>query len=406
MISSPSSSSSGATLAVAAVLACLSACRHAPAAQATPMRRVIAVFPVQNASGGRAPIKPLTQLLDAALTTRGLETVPRRELEAVLAKHRLRYTGGVDAPMAKVLREELAVDAVVVPTLELYSDQQPPKVSIAVRVVSTDERPVVLWADAVARSGDDSPGLFKTGLVTVAAQLEEAVVGDVARRVQRWASTGKTTESCGEAGWRFGPRRVFRAPVLDDIGRRTVAVLPFTNATSRRSAEDVVLNQFVAQLARSGSFEVLDPGFIREQLLRNRVVLTGGVSIDQAMALLDTLEADLVVSGYVQLYDARAGADGAPRIEFSAFVLDRRTGELVWSSGSHGEGTDGVVFFNAGRVETASALSCRMIQGVVKGIVGRRGAVEYVEPTGKDTTANGAFYRSFSAVSAQPFRAR
>jgi TolB-like protein len=410
MISSPSSSSSRALPIAAAALAVavLGGCRHAAPASATANAHTLklAVFPIQNASGGKAPIKALTAALDAALALRGVEAVPRRDLDALLAEHRLRFTGGVDRPTARALREGLGVDAVLIPTLEQYGDQVPPKVAVAVRLVATDERPVVLWADSYARSGDDSPGLFKRGVVSIAADLERAVLDEVARRVRAWVATGASAGSCGSAGWRFGPRRVYRAPLLDDVGRRSVAVLPFTNETSRRSAEEVVLNQFVNQLARSGSFEVLDPGFVREQLLSHRIVLSGGVSIDAAMALLDLLDADLVVSGYVQVFEARAGSAGAPRVEFSSYALDRRTAELVWSAGSHGEGNAGVVFFNAGRVETAGALSCRMVQGVVRAMVGKRDDADPADDTSDERTANAAYYSWAGAVSARRFRAK
>ncbi|BDG05245.1 penicillin-binding protein activator LpoB [Anaeromyxobacter oryzae] len=368
MICSSSSSSSrlgwrGAVVVVAALVAC----RHGQRPMPAPFK--LAVFPVQNASGGTAPIRPLTEALDAALGARGLEVVPRGNLDAVLAQHRMRFTGGVDRPMAKVLREELGVDAMLVPTLEQHVADAPPKIAMGVRLVGTGERPVVLWADAVARSGNDAPGLLARGLVTSSGELDRTVVAEVARRVEAYVSKGAAGDSCGDAG-RFQPRRVFRAPVLDDVGRRSIAVLPFINDTPRRSASDVILGQFVAQLARSGSFEVLDPGFVREELLGHRIVLEGGVSVDNAMALLSLLNADLVLSGYVRQY---VGGQGAPRVEFTAYVLDRRTQELVWSSSSLGEGNDGVFFFGAGRVHTASALSCRMVRGVVDHIVGRRG---------------------------------
>ncbi|HEX7624004.1 MAG TPA: hypothetical protein VF400_10575 [Anaeromyxobacteraceae bacterium] len=325
---------------------------------------------MQNASGGTAPIRPLTEALDAALAARG---VPVLALDAALASHRIRFTGGVDRQMAKVLREELGVDAVLIPTLEQYAADAPPKVALAVRLVDTGERPAVLWANGVARSGDDSPGLLGRGLLTTASAVERAVVGEVARSVERHLGTHAEGAYCGTAG-RFKPRRVFRAPVMDDVGPRSIAVLPFTNQTSRRFAGDVVLGQFVAQLARSGSFDVIDPGVIREELLGHRIVLEGGVSVDHALAMLDLLQADLVLSGYVERYEAPAG-QGPPKVEFSSYVIDRRTGELVWSSASQGSGDDGVFFFGAGRVHTASALSCRMVQGVVDAMVGRRGTL-------------------------------
>jgi TolB-like protein len=376
MTSSTSSSSSRRWPAALLVATALAACGHRqrPAGEAPR----VAIFPVQNATGGAAPIRRFTDAIETVLSQKlaaaGMEVVLRSEVDAALARERLRYTGGLDRPTAKVLRDELGVNAVLIPTLEVYSKQAPPKIALAVREVSTGERPVVLWADAVSRSGDDAPGLFNLGVISDPQELEDRVVGGVARLVERYVSRKTDGDPCAEAG-KFVPRRTFRAPELDDLGRTTVAVLPFINETSRRGAGDVVREQFVAALSRSGTFAVLDPGLVRGELLSHHMVMEAGVSLDQATALVDELDADLVVSGYVQVYEATAGR-GAPRIEFSAYVIDGRTAELVWSSTSHGDGDQGVWFFGAGRVRDAGTLSCRMVRGVVDGIVGRRGPLD------------------------------
>jgi hypothetical protein len=209
--------------------------------------------------------------------------------------------------------------------------------------------------------------------LTTVEEVERAVVGAVASSVERWVASGAVGgETCGP-GSRFAPRHRFRAPVLDDVGRRVVAVLPFRNDSSRRSADAVLHGQFVAHLARSGSFDVLDPGVVREELLAHRIVLESGVSVDHAMALVELLEADLVVSGFVQVYEPKGGERAPPVVEFSSYVLDGKTGELVWSSTSTGDGEDGVFFFGVGRVHTTSGLSCRLVRGVVDEIAGDRG---------------------------------
>jgi TolB-like protein len=371
-----SSTRRAVALALALALASLAGCRHGPRSAPAPL--LLAVFPVQNAAGGAAPIRALSDALERAIASLEIATVPRPELEALLARHRLRFTGGVDRAMARVLRDELNVDAVLIPTLELHGAEAPPRVAMAVRLVKVSERPVVLWADVVERSGADSPGLLGIGLVTRIEELERQVIEKVARSVADYVANRSGGQSCGEPG-RFEPRRAFRAPVLDDVGRRSVAVLPFANDTTRRGAGEVLVGQFVAELARSGAFEVLDPGVVREELLAHRLVLEGGVSVDRAMTILELLQADLVLSGDVQVHVAPPGGL-PPHIEFTSYVIDGETAELVWSSSSSGDGNEGVFFFGAGRVYTSSALSCRMVRGVVDQLVGERGKLGPADP--------------------------
>ena len=369
MTSSRSSSSSRRAAALA--LAHVSCAHPSRSAAEPPPPPLLAIFPVQNASGGSAPIHALSDALEDALVARGVRTVPHRDVDAILARNRFRFTGGVDRKMAEALREE-GIGAVLVPTLEQYGTLAPPKLAIALRIVETGPVPEVAWADLVARSGDDSPGLLALGIVDAYPELQRQVIARAARSVEGWAATRSRGEPCVR-DWRFEPRRRYRAPVLDDVGRRTIAVLPFRNETPRRGAEDVVANEMVAQLVRSGAFDVLDPGVVREQLLENRIVFEGGVSIDRALTILDLLQADLLVSGIVHAYVAPLGAKTPPVVGFSAFVIDRATAELVWSSTSTAKGDDFVVLFGAGRLTSSSALACRMARTVVDGITGERG---------------------------------
>ena len=230
----------------------------------------------------------------------------------------------------------------------------------------------MLWADDVSRSGEDSPGLLRIGVIARVDELERLVVQTAARAVESWVANRSRGDTC-RSDPRFAPRRQFRAPVLDDVGRRTIAVLPFANDTRRRSADEVVLGQLVAELVRSRAFEVLDPGVVREELLANRIMFEGGVSLDRASTMLDLLNADLVASGEVHGFSEGIGIQQPPAVSFSAYVIDRMTGEVVWSSTSRGEGNDGVYLFGARRVYSTSALSCRMTRGVIDAVVGDRG---------------------------------
>jgi len=161
------------------------------------------------------------------------------------------------------------------------------------------------------------------------------------------------------------PGRSFRAPLAADPARRTIAVLPFVNDARRRDAGEVVALRFLAPLVASGTVEVVEPGEVRAEMLAYRLGASGTISLDDARVLLELLRADLVLSGTVRTFEEAAGATGAPSVDFSAWVLDRRTGQLAWSSTTSAAGDDGVWLFGLGRVTTASALACAMAKGVV-----------------------------------------
>jgi hypothetical protein len=109
--------------------------------------------------------------------------------------------------------------------------------------------------------------------------------------------------------------------------------------------------------------KLVEPGVIRATLLSGRFVMVEGLSLELGDVLQSNADVDLVVSGIVEEYD-----EARPAIAFSVIVYDTRLRRVVWRSSSHHRGDDGVLFFEAGTVNGAGALACRMVAPVVRAI--------------------------------------
>jgi hypothetical protein len=369
------STSSSARAALAALaLGLLGACAgsrpSAPAAAAAAPERPpprILVLPLENLSGGAAPLRDLAIAVEVAVASRGVEVITGDLLEAFLAKYRIRNTGGLDRAAARAARDDLGADGVLVTTLESYSEN-PPRLSLVMRLISTGGDPAVSWIDGFSRSGDDRPGLFGMGFVgTVEALRGEALEGLTASLADFLAGKAMSGRSCPGGGW-FRPRVAYRGPV-SEAGARTVVVLPFLNETRRRGSGELIALTFVRELATAGGFQVLEPGIVRDQLLRYRVVMEGGVSVDQARSMLNALDGDYVMAGTVFAFD---DSMTLPSATFSALVIERKTGRIVWDSTSYNKGDDAESLFGLNRVSTVSALTCRMARNVVEALAGRQ----------------------------------
>lgn len=125
----------------------------------------VAVFPVENLSGTVAPVKEIRQMFIEKLGARGVDVLDEETLEKFMAKYRIRYTGGVSTEIAKAFKQDINVSGVLITSVELYSDANPPKISLISRLVSTGENPSILWIDKVGLAGDDSRGLLDRGLI-------------------------------------------------------------------------------------------------------------------------------------------------------------------------------------------------------------------------------------------------
>lgn len=325
----------------------------------------IALLPLVNLSGRPLALRDLQEGLEAELRARGIELASGGAVDELLARHRLRYTGGVDAVMARAAREELGTDALVITAVTLDVTEGSHAFGMSMRLVSAQDAPAVLWMDETARTVDDAPGLFDLGIVKGVPELMQAATSRLAGSLAAaLAGTGPALGTCSGGG-RFAPRVRYRAAPTAPGSPLAVAVLPFVNETSRLDAGEVVALEFVRELARHEGVRVFEPGLVRAALLGNRVVMEGGVSHETARIALGALEADAIVAGYVRTHEEYP----VPLLEFTVLALDTRSNRVLWASTSYNRGDEGISFFGLGRVSTSPGLACRMVREVVDGMI-------------------------------------
>ncbi len=324
-----------------------------------PMR--VAVLPLENLSGKAGPLKEVRATLIDAINRRGMKTIDEQTLQTFMASHRVRYTGGIDSQTSRALLAETGAGAVLITSLEFYSAQEWPKIAVISRLVSSGDNPEILWMDSVGMSGDESPGLLSLGLIYDADVLMNRAVGKLADSLAEYLSGEKRGWSAKRT---FRPRDYYNALDLKGV-KWNVAVVPFFNVSGVRNAGDIVMLQFVKGLVRSG-ITVVEPGLVREQMLKTRVVMDGGLSLKDADMLANVFEADLVMNGKVQEYTDYLGPVGAPKVDFSVLGIDKKGRKVVWASRSHNLGDERVLFFDWGKVYTAGELASEMVRAVIE----------------------------------------
>jgi hypothetical protein len=252
-----------------------------------------------------------------------------------------------------------------VTSVERWDVSQSPAFAMTSRLVSTEQRPRILWVHGAAASGDDRPGFLDLGVVTDPGVLLERTVGRLADALASSLSGAAVKRAAPQR--RFRPRKEFRHP--EGLLRSTptrIAVLPFTNGSPRRHAGDLVALHFVHQLALRRELEVVEPGIVRDILLRMRLIPEGGVAFNQTDLLKELLGADLVVTGDVLDYIDGVGEDQVPVVDFMTQLLDSGRRRVGWSSFHHNTGDDRVWLFGDGRLRTAGALGAAMAQATVE----------------------------------------
>lgn len=223
-------------LAAVAALTLLAGCaaRGAPAVRTADERMApqrIAVFPVENLSGTAAPLLEMRAALIAALAEQGFAVLDSEQQETVLARHRIRYTGGIDEESARAFREEAGVDAVLLTSLELYDAGTVPKIAFLSRLVATSEPPTILWMESIGMSGDESPGFLNLGVVREAPALLKKAMRAFGVSLAAFRSGEKVPED----GAAPRPQLLFRSP---QVGRTLKECeVSFVQRVSRHSRD-------------------------------------------------------------------------------------------------------------------------------------------------------------------------
>jgi len=324
--------------------------------------QVVAMFPVENLSGRPAPLEDIRRMLAARLGDQGLRVLDDATLERVITKHRVRYMAGIERGFAQVLKQETGADAVLIPSLEMYDQVFPPRVALFARLVSTGEAPTVLWADGTGAAGDDSPGILGIGMVEDPRALLARAVETLTNSLSRHLKDGGDGAEPGPR--RFRPKLAYRPRALDPARPYAVAIVPFLNKSARRYGGEIMALHMMRNLAAVPRLRVVEPGVVREELLRFRIIMSDGISLADTETILDAVNADLVVNGEVLEYQERPWAGAAPVADFAVSFVERNTRRVVYSSYSQNAGDDCVFFFDWGKVNTAHAMVSHMVRAI------------------------------------------
>jgi TolB-like protein len=348
------------------LLPCLSHSQDTGRGDASPggRRFRIAVYPVENLSGTAAPLKEIRQTLIEKLKSQGVDVLEEESLWTFMERNRIRYTGGVDRTVAKALKEETGTDGVLITSVELYSTTRPPKCSLVSRLVSTGDHPNILWIEGAGLAGNDAPGFLGLGLIEDPVRLLNNGIDSILTSLARYLSAQGDGGAPYDTKKKYQPKLFYRSPLWDPGKKVTIAVLPFFNVSGRRYAGEIMVHHFIGQFHKFDNFSLVEPGVIRQALLRLRVIMEEGVSLSDVDSVSSVLDSDLILSGRVMDYQDYQGDTGTPVVDFSAQLIDRKTRQVVWSSDSRNTGEDGVFFFDRGRVQTAHAMASQMVQAV------------------------------------------
>ena len=322
---------------------------------------LIAFLPLENLSGVKAPVQQLGADYAEKLKTAGFQLLDEELLKNFMYRHRMRYTGGIGSKIATAFRQEEGVDAVIITSLESYEEGSPPKIALMSRLVLCHDLPKIAWMDGVGISGADNPGLLSLGRIDRMDILQKKALNVLRFSLEDYLSGNRNNHK--KQPEEIKPRDYFLASDFNTDAPYKIAVVPFLNVYARRNAGFVAPLHLISILNQHENLDVVEPGLVREQLLKYRLIMQAGPSlaISDVLAHESSLKADLILSGYMFDYQDQSGT---PKIDFSTRLFSGPERKIVWWSRSYAAGDDGVYFFDIGRYQSAYTMMEEMSRAI------------------------------------------
>jgi hypothetical protein len=194
----------------------------------------IAVLPIENLSGVSAPAGEIRNFLIERLQSEEMIVLGDRSLDTFMARHRMRFVGGIDGEIGRAMVEETGAQAVLLTSLELYYDKRPPRIALTARMVSTGMRPEILWVESAGFSGDESPGLLDLGLIEDPEELLQETLLSISNSLTDFLS-GDGFVAGERIRRKFRPKAAYRSALLGN-NLREIPVA-FSHQSSRGSED-------------------------------------------------------------------------------------------------------------------------------------------------------------------------
>lgn len=128
---------------------------------------------------------------------------------------------------------------------------------------------------------------------------------------------------------------IYHNPNMDFGAVQTVAIMPFQNMTSDKSAADRVRDVFSNILLSTGRIYAIPPGEVSRAAIRAGISDPASPATEEIIKLAAITKVDAVITGVVREYgEVRSGTASANVISFSLQMIETQTGRIIWSASS------------------------------------------------------------------------
>jgi len=300
----------------------------------------IALFPFENFTEDRNALTSVMSVLRDRLEARGLDVLNEDSLNRFLLKERIRSTGYISRDIARKIREELNVQAILVGSVNSFFPGENPRVGFSARLINSSDGSI-LWANHASATGEDFATVLGLGKVKTIDRLISKVID-------------KLLDS-------FSIMPHYKE--IESTYR--IAVMPFQNKSKIKDAGMIATYMFLVELFKNQRFQPVEYGEVRRLTVDLRVRGKGELDLKNTETISKSLGADGILVGTVELYNEGEG-NLPPEVIISARLIDARKNRILWYDGYQYNGDEGIIILDWGRIRSVENVAYKAVSKLVK----------------------------------------
>jgi len=300
----------------------------------------IAIFPFENLTDNKDALTIIMPVIKDRLVKKRLKILSEDTLNRFLLKERVRSTGYISGDIARKLKEELNVNAILVGSVNSFSSRENPIVGLSARLINSSDG-AILWANHMSATGEDFTKILGLGRIQTIDRLTTKVVD-------------KLLESF-----------IITPPFKEIESTYRIAVMPFQNKSKIRDAGMLATYLFIVELFRNKRFVPVEYGEVRRQVVNLRVRGKGELDLRNTEAISRSLGVDGILVGTVELYKEQEGTL-PPEAVISARLIDARKERILWYDSYQLNGDEGIIILDFGKIRSAESVAYKVVSRLVR----------------------------------------
>jgi TolB-like protein len=300
----------------------------------------IALFPFENLSVDKNALTSVMPVLREKLEAKGFDILDEDSLNQFLLKERIRCTGYITKDTATKLKEELNVEAILVGSINSFSNGENPQAGFSARLVSSSDCSII-WANHASATGEDFTSILGLGRIKSIEILND-------RLINRLLESFRVSQ-----------------PEKEIESTYRIAVMPFQNKSKVKDVGMLATYMFIVELFKSKKYVPLEYGEIRCLIVNLRLKDKGELDYKKTEVISESSGVDGIIVGTVDMYHEGEGT-APPEVSISARLIDAHKDKILWSNSYQLKGDDNIFMLDWGRINSPENVAYQAISKLVK----------------------------------------